>query len=159
VKLPPFSAHQRRIDAVSNERVHELESIRHRPQKRVAQQRLASTALIADQGPEVGEGEALTKDRSRLDCAPVIRGEKIGPREHDALNRARKSSVDKIAGRPQQLFEEQRVASGALHAFGRERPAGFKSESVAGFLSECMAGFVGMPEGSNRSRGARAYGG
>jgi hypothetical protein len=44
---------------------------------------------------------------------------------------------------------------GGRHQIGI--PAGFNSESVAGFLSECLAGFLGMPEGSNRSRGARAY--
>src|SRR5271165_3677395 len=104
VQLPPSRARQRRIDAVSNERVHELESIRNQPQKRVAQQRLASAALIANQRPEIGEGKALSEDRSRLDGASIIRGEKIGSREHDALNRIRKFSVDKVAGRTQQLF-------------------------------------------------------
>src|SRR5271166_55008 len=98
VQMPPSRSRQRRIDPVSNERVNELKSIRNRPQKRVAQQRLAGAALIADQRPEVGEGEALPEDRSRLDCAPVMRREKIGSREHDALNRIRKFSVDKVAG-------------------------------------------------------------
>ena len=59
VQRPPSRARQRRIDTVSNERVDELESIRNRPQKRVAQQRFAGAALIADQRAEVGEGEAL----------------------------------------------------------------------------------------------------
>ena len=49
-------------------------------------------------------------------------------------------------------IDPRKQTPGGRHQIGT--PAGFKSELVAGFLLECLAGFVGMPEGSNRSRGA-----
>src|SRR5258708_2827235 len=102
----------------------ELKSVSDRPQKSVSEERVASVTRIVDQRAQIGERETLAKNRRRPDRALVVGREEIGPREHDALNRARQRAVHKIARRAQQLLEKQRIASGALDAFGSETLGG-----------------------------------
>src|SRR5271170_889543 len=93
VKVPPSRARQRRIYAVTHEGVDKLQSVSDWPQEGVSEERVAGVKRIGNQRAEVGEGEALAKNGRHFDRALVIRRKEIGPREHDALNRARQPAV------------------------------------------------------------------
>jgi hypothetical protein len=124
VQLSPPRAGERRIDAVAYQRVHELKAVGRTSQKRVAQETFGVVARVVDQASQRRERESLSEDRRGLDRAPIVRREQIGAGEDDALNGAWQLAVDKVASRPQKLFQKQRIAAGALNAFRGEFLAG-----------------------------------
>ena len=111
---------ERAVDALAHQRMHEHEPIARRPHQNVSHQVIAGILRFLQQNPEMSQAEQLAENRGGLDGATIPGGKKVGPGEHDALDRCRQVSVGEVAGAAEQLFEKQRIAARTLDALGRK---------------------------------------
>ena len=120
MQFAPSRMRERAVDAVAHQRMCELEAVSDRTQEDISHQRVAGVERLLKQGPQMEQGEALAKDGSGLDGAPILHRQQIGAGEDNVLDRTRKAPVSEVSCASEQLLEEQWIAVGPLDALRRE---------------------------------------
>ena len=109
---------QRAIDAVAHQGMNERKTAAILPQELLIDQILGLIGRIAQKMTQHGQGNALAQDRGRLQGALLRWRQTVGSSEDQTLHRRRYGGGSNFAGMMEQLFEEERVAAGSLHAGG-----------------------------------------
>ncbi len=125
--LAPAALQRRRVNRLLDKRVGEHEVHAVRSDEVGHDQPIAAHARVVGDSSKIAEREALADRRGHLQGRALRCGESVHALEDkaaDGRRHIRRRSVH-LLRRPQQLFEEERIAFGTLDALQREAARGF----------------------------------